>query len=147
MSEQYDLWDSCPLYLTWSNGNKNLSLKNLREQRSKFAALYLQWWHLHMSEKFWSGIKKSLLIICHLSLFSSLLMDFHKTLWNHRPGKCHIVEGIGIIFLKIITFDLKYWKFCMHVLRKWVHKIGLVNRNRRLEAFHVDISSWLCIKR
>nr|XP_022324477.1 serum paraoxonase/lactonase 3-like isoform X2 [Crassostrea virginica] len=23
-----------------------------------------------------------------------LLMDFHKTLWNHRPGKCHIVEGI-----------------------------------------------------
>lgn len=21
-------------------------------------------------------------------------MDYHKTLWNHRPGKCHIVEGI-----------------------------------------------------
>nr|XP_022324475.1 serum paraoxonase/arylesterase 1-like [Crassostrea virginica] len=25
---------------------------------------------------------------------NTLLMDFHKTLWNHRPGKCHIVEGI-----------------------------------------------------
>ncbi|XP_061169886.1 serum paraoxonase/arylesterase 1-like [Saccostrea echinata] len=23
-----------------------------------------------------------------------LFMDYHKTLWNHRPGKCHIVEGI-----------------------------------------------------
>ncbi|XP_061169885.1 serum paraoxonase/arylesterase 1-like [Saccostrea echinata] len=23
-----------------------------------------------------------------------MLMDYHKTLWNHRPGKCHIVEGI-----------------------------------------------------
>ncbi|XP_062611799.1 serum paraoxonase/arylesterase 1-like [Saccostrea cucullata] len=23
-----------------------------------------------------------------------LYLDYHKTLWNHRPGKCHIVEGI-----------------------------------------------------
>lgn len=23
-----------------------------------------------------------------------LFLDYHKTLWNHRPGKCHIVEGI-----------------------------------------------------
>ena len=124
MSEQYDLWDSCPLYLTWSNGNKNLSLKNLREQRSKFAALYLQWWHLHMSEKFWSGIKKSLLIICHLSLFSSLLMDFHKTLWNHRPGKCHIVEGIGIFFF----LNYNIWFKILKVLYACAKKVGAQDR-------------------
>ncbi|XP_052721229.1 serum paraoxonase/arylesterase 1-like isoform X2 [Crassostrea angulata] len=23
-----------------------------------------------------------------------LFLDYHKTVWNHRPGKCHIVEGI-----------------------------------------------------
>ena len=27
--------------------------------RSKFAALHLQWWHLHMSEKFSSGTKET----------------------------------------------------------------------------------------
>ncbi|XP_048777277.2 serum paraoxonase/arylesterase 1-like [Ostrea edulis] len=23
-----------------------------------------------------------------------MMMEYHKTLWNHRPGNCHIVEGI-----------------------------------------------------
>ena len=50
-------------------------------------------------------------------------MDFHKTLWNHRPGKCHIVEGIGIIYLNYnIRFKI------LKVLYACAKKVGAQDR-------------------
>ncbi|XP_056012111.1 serum paraoxonase/arylesterase 1-like isoform X2 [Ostrea edulis] len=33
------------------------------------------------------------LIVMYISKIV-MFLDYHKTLWNHRPGKCHIVDGI-----------------------------------------------------
>ncbi|XP_048777272.2 serum paraoxonase/arylesterase 1-like isoform X1 [Ostrea edulis] len=35
------------------------------------------------------------LALCMTFIFKIVMfLDYHKTLWNHRPGKCHIVKGI-----------------------------------------------------
>ncbi|XP_056012110.1 serum paraoxonase/arylesterase 1-like [Ostrea edulis] len=43
----------------------------------------------------WKILFGLMVALSFTSIFKMIMfLDYHKTQWNHRPGKCHIVEGI-----------------------------------------------------
>ena len=52
------------------------------EQRSKFAALHRQWWHLHMSEKISSGTINSKQTPKPYTFFNTVAPDVMVTIIN-----------------------------------------------------------------